>query len=210
MHPEEHSAIEFDQVESYSCMKLTAIHLESQERVGSEIAESLQVESVDQVNVQIEELLLSENLDNSKVSIPVNSEANMIQQESVIPGIAASSSTRVSYPEISSLREEFSIELPAVPAPIEFPEYDLMCPDVGDKQASPVSCEHEAAASDNFNDKISSSEDISEEAPSSKEITDEAPYSEDITDKSSSSEDIIDNAPSSEDITDKVPSKEDI
>ena len=118
MHPEEHSAIEFDQVESYSCRKVTAIHLESQERVGSEIAESLQVESVDQVNVQIEELLLSENLDNSKVSIPVN----------------------------SSLREEFSIELPAGPAPIEFPEYDLMCPDVGDKQASPVSCEHEAAA----------------------------------------------------------------
>ena len=50
-----------------------------------------------------------------------------------------------------------------------------MCPDVGDKQASPVSCEHEAAASDNLNDKISSSEDISEEALSSKEITDEAP-----------------------------------
>ena len=98
VHPEEHSAIEFDQVESYSCMKLTAIlHLESQERVGSEIAESIQVESVDQVNVQIEDLLLSENLDNSKVSIPVNSEAIMIQQESVIPGIAASSSTKVSF-----------------------------------------------------------------------------------------------------------------
>ena len=85
-----------------------------------------------------------------------------------------------------------------------------MCPDVGDKQVSPVSCEHEAGASDKFNDKIPPSEDISDKAPSSKEITDKAPYSEDITDKSSSSEDIIDNAPSSEDITDKVPSKEDI
>jgi hypothetical protein len=67
VHPEEPSAIHAVQVEP----QVSADHLESQERVDSAIAASIQVQSVDQVHVQIEELLLSEKVANSQVALSI-------------------------------------------------------------------------------------------------------------------------------------------
>merc|ERR1719318_1638994 len=194
VHQEEHSAIQSVQVESLSCVKGTADHLEMQE-------------SVDQDDVHIQELLLSENLVFSQVASPVIPEASITrefsaQDENVMPGIAASS-----HSEIASLREEFSVKLPAEPAKLA----------AGYKQVSPVTCEHEAVASNNFPEiRSSSSEEMTYEAPSSKDISDEVPSWEDITDIVPSSVDtsddisLTDQASSSEDKTDNTPCSEDL
>merc|ERR1719318_2505577 len=189
VHQEEHSAIQAVQVESLSCVKGTADHLEMQE-------------SVDQDDVHIQELLLSENLVFSQVASPVIPEASITrefsaQDENVMPGITASS-----HSEIASLREEFSVKLPAEPAKLA----------AGYKQVSPVTCEHEVVASNNFPEiRSSSPEEMTYEAPSSKDFSDEVPSWEDITDMVPSSVDTSDEAPSSEDIslTDQASSSED-